>query len=106
MRTLNCVPNSNVRAASDYVNVATLTADAEQQYTVPADAYVVVLTATGNFWAKITESSNTTAITRPVSVTNGAAPELNPGARAVTPGQLIHLIAPAGVVVCLAFYRA
>lgn len=86
---------------SDCVMSRSLAADTAESITVPTGAGIVVLSATGDFYANWT-----TTATVPADVTDGSASELNPGVRKVAAGATISVIAPAAARITASFYKA
>ncbi len=86
---------------SDHVNVVQLTSGVGKQITTPADAKLVMFSATAPFWARF----GTAASLPTGDITNGSGPELNPCVRTVTPGTAIGLVAASACYVSLSFYR-
>ncbi len=83
-----------------YVDVRVLAASVEEIHTVPADANYVVFSALGEFWV----AYDTTVAIPAVDITDGTAPELNPGARWIKGVTLIHLISPVATKVMMSFF--
>lgn len=108
MRTLNLgrdnrdVPVPAIPYADG--DVAVLVADTEQQWTIPAGARFVYLSAEGDFWCKVNQSA--TAITVPsASVTDQTGPMLNPVMLALNKNATtLHLIAGADTNVSISWY--
>jgi hypothetical protein len=91
---------TEIISLSDCCYALTLTGGVGKTVVVPAQARTVLFSATGNFWLGLNG-----APTLPTTdILDGSAPNLNPGARAVRPGQLLGLVAPAACIVNLAFY--
>jgi hypothetical protein len=88
---------------SQHVLNRSLAANTAESMTVPGtsgERYFVSFAATGDFYADFT----TTAVV-PGDVTNGQAPELNPGLRIVAGASTISVIAPAACIVNAAFFK-
>lgn len=91
---------TSVIPASNYSNALLLSAGVAKTVTVPADARVVLFSATGNFWLRV---GGVPAVPT-ADILDGTAPELNPAGRAIKPGQTLGFVAPAGCAVSLSFY--
>lgn len=93
------------RLSSDTVATLVLVATTEQHFNVPANGYVAVFAATGNFFVL---TNGQTASVPTVSNTSFPTPntnaELNPAVLSVTPGALMSVIAPAACNVTISFY--
>lgn len=90
---------------SDCINARVLAAGVAETFQVPAGSEVVVFSATGDFYAKIADTSTDAAVPS-ADVTDGSASELNPAVREVSPTGYISLIASAATIVTLAYYRS
>ncbi len=89
---------------SDYIDARVLAGGTVEVHAIPSGAKFVVFSANAEFYAKFGSSTVTTAVPS-ADVTDGTAPELNPGARMIPQGAThIALISPAGGVVTLSFY--
>lgn len=88
---------------SDHIFHYTNIAGAAQTVTIPAEARIVVFSATGDFYARWDGS----AAVIPVSnIVDGSGSECNPVARSVIPGRTFSIIAnDAANIVSLAFYK-
>lgn len=84
---------------SDFVNSKALAAGVNEDITVPDGAYFAIFSGSVNFYAK---PGGTAAV--PTDITNGSASILNPYIVAVTPGQVIGLIAAADCLVTISYY--
>lgn len=91
---------TSVLPISNYTLVLLLSAGVSKAVTVPAEARVVLFSATGNFWL----SADSTPAVPAADILDGTAPELNPSGRAVRAGQTLGLVAPAACTVSLSFY--
>ena len=85
---------------SDHIDVRVLSANTEETHTVPANANYVIFSLTTNTYVR----NNATVIVPAGDITDGTGGDLNPSARSVTPGDVLHLISPAASVVTMAFY--
>ena len=85
---------------SDYVDARVLAATVAEVITVPAAAYKVLFSCTGNFYAR----HNAAATIAAVDVTDGTASALNPSGWVVTPADTIGVIAPAACVLTIEFF--
>lgn len=85
---------------SDYVDTKVLAATVAKVITVPAAAYKVLFSCTGNFYAR----HNAAAAIAAVDVSNGSASVLNPSGWVVAPTDTIGVIAPADCVLTLEFF--
>lgn len=86
---------------SDTINARVLAAGVAEVETVPTGAKCVLLSGTGDFYAR----HNTAAAVPAADVTDGSASELNPSAHIVEAADTIGIIAPANCVVTLAYYK-
>lgn len=103
MKVLTFVPfPRGFRSGPDYVDARVLAASVEETHTVPAGAGIVVFSANTDFYARV----GATAAVPGTDVTDGSAAELNPTGYRVSPGDVIHLIAPGTAIVTLTFYAA
>jgi hypothetical protein len=72
------------------------------QFTVPAGANVLVFSATGPFWALY--GGSPVAVIPSANVSDGTASACSPSVWTVTPGQVVSVIAVAGVDVGMCWY--
>lgn len=94
--------NTFARPTSDFVDARVLAAGVAEVHTVPAGADFVIFSADNNFYAK----PGAVVPTVPsVDVTDGSAPELNPGVWSLEGVTQIRLIAPLATVVTMSFYK-
>ena len=91
--------NTYLRSASLYVDARDLAANTNETHTVPAGATSVILSATGDFYAKINGAASV-----PGDVTDGTASELNPKGYDLNGVTSIGLIAPSATKITLTFY--
>lgn len=102
-------PHTTARAAfapppSDEVHARVLTAGTAVTHPIPAGTTHVLLSASGDFFARFGGSGVTTAVPTG-TISDGTAGELSPAARTIAPGQThIALVAPANTYLTLAFY--
>lgn len=92
--------------SSDYVDARVLAAGVSETHAVPTDAEFVLLSATGDFFAKFGTSSGLTATVPSADVTDGSAGVLNPTARMIRGITHIALVAASDCIVTLEFYKA
>jgi len=93
-------PNSWALPAPDYVDARVLAAGVEETHTVPADADVVIFSATDDFYVNY----DATAAAPSGDVTDGSASELNPVVRDLAGVTTMHVIAPATCTITMSFY--
>jgi len=86
---------------SDSRQVLALAAGAPKTLAVPADATVMMVAATNNVWIQY----GGTAAVPGADITDGSAPELNPGVRYVAGLSVIGFAAAAPCLVSVIFYR-
>jgi hypothetical protein len=91
---------TEVISLSDCCYLLALAGGVGKTVSVPAQARAVLFSATGNFWLSL----NGLPALPTADILDGSAPSLNPGARAVRPGQVLGLVAPSACLVNLAFY--
>ena len=106
MNTLTLRPGANAenvfaRSKPDYIDARVLVAAVEQTHTKPGGANFCLFSSDGDFYAR----PDATAAVPGSAVTNGSAAELNPTIWDVHDVAAIHLIAPAGQVVTMSFYK-
>lgn len=85
---------------SDYPCAIVLVADAAKVITIPAGAYKILFSCTGNFYAR----HNAAAVIPTVDITNGTASTLNPASWTVTPADTVGVIAPSDCILTLEFF--
>ena len=85
---------------SNYIDARVLAADTAESPEVPAKAKIVLFSSTGNFYL----NTRAAAVIPSGDIIDGSAPELNPIARTVSPGDTLSVIAPAACIVILAYY--
>ena len=88
------------RNAPNHTDALVLVANINRTYSVPADARVVIFSATGDFFAK----AGGAAAVPTVAVTDGSAAELNPTQWNVEGVVSIGVIASAATTVTLSVY--
>ena len=99
----NFTPTIGVINQSDFINVAWLVAEVQQNFSAPDEANIVMFSATKSFYCLIGPSA---AASIPLgSVLDGSASEANPVAREVLVGDKISLISTVDCKVTMTFYR-
>ena len=96
-------PLASMINQSDYIDEAILGVATKEDFTVPAGANKVILSATGDFYCQIGPSAD--AAINAADIVDGSGSELNPIAREVVPGDTISLISAAVCRISMAFYR-
>lgn len=86
---------------SDYIDALVLAANTAEDATVPSKAKIVLFSSTSNFYLN---TRTTPAVIPAADISNGTAPEYNPVARKVSPGDTLSVIAPVACIVMLAYY--
>lgn len=93
------------RPQSDYIEGLSLGVATAERIAIPAGAYAVVFSCTGNFCAKLGTASVTAAM--PTDTTDGSASELNPSGFYILAGQThISAISAAAATLTMSFYAA
>ncbi|WP_182085195.1 hypothetical protein [Aureimonas sp. ME7] len=92
--------------SSNLIQARVLAAGVAKTVSIPSEAAYVLFASTGDFYAKF--GTGTVAASVPSGdISDGAASELNPGAREIRQGDdRISLVAPAATTITLSFYRA
>lgn len=83
-----------------YSDARVLAANTAETVTVPAAAAFAFFSCTEDFYAK----RNGTAAVPSADVADGTAAELNPTARAVTPGDTISVISESAAILTVSWY--
>lgn len=89
---------------SDHINALVLAAGVAESDTVPAKAKIVLFSATSNFYLNTRAAAVIPTVDIKEGANPGTAPEYNPVARKVAPGDTLSIIAPEICIVMLAYY--
>jgi hypothetical protein len=95
----NRIPVSGLNAP-DHTDLLHLTANVAKEYTIPAGAKNVYLSATENIFVKIGGAASIPE----TDVLDGSAPELNPGLRTLA-GATVGFISQSNCIVTISIYN-